>query len=191
MSGTGVWANVPAQYQSTITAAANKYGIRPELLAAVGDVESGYSPDVIAGHRLSSAGAIGAFQFMPATAAQYGVSATDFNSSANGAAHYLSDLIKQYGSESAALSAYNSGSPSGAPGYAATVLSKAGGTPDPNAPAAPSDGNTATAQPVSLVSDFVDSIFKPLIDFLIEAGMVVGGALLIFVGSKLIWNEST
>jgi len=58
----------------------------------------------------SKAGAAGDFQFMPATAEQYGVNADDFYSSAKGAARYMSDLLKKYGGDlQKALAAYNWG----------------------------------------------------------------------------------
>jgi hypothetical protein len=56
----------------------------------------------------SSAGALGHFQFMPSTAAQYGVNPFDLTSSAIGAGQYLSDLMGQHGGNlRTALAAYN------------------------------------------------------------------------------------
>lgn len=59
----------------------------------------------------SHAGAQGHFQFMPATARQYGVdNPDDLAQSAKGAAKYLSDLLKKYGGDlSKAAAAYNWG----------------------------------------------------------------------------------
>lgn len=59
---------------------------------------------------LSSKGAAGPFGFMPGTAAQYGVTDRyDFQNSSQGAAHYLSDLKKEFGSTELAMQAYNWG----------------------------------------------------------------------------------
>lgn len=85
-----------------------KYGLPTGLLAAVQKTESGgiANPNTA----VSPAGASGAFQFMPATAQQYGVNTADYASSADGAARYLSDLLKSNGgSVKGALASYNWG----------------------------------------------------------------------------------
>lgn len=67
--------------------------------------ESGGNPSAV-----SPKGATGAFQFMPATAKQYGVDPTDPESSAVGAAKMYSDLLSKYqGDLPKALAAYNWG----------------------------------------------------------------------------------
>ncbi|WP_432486401.1 lytic transglycosylase domain-containing protein, partial [Kineococcus esterisolvens] len=68
---TGVRAGcAPADYADLYARAATTCpGMRPALLQAVGQVESGHGRDV----GPSSAGAIGPMQFMPATFAAYGV----------------------------------------------------------------------------------------------------------------------
>ena len=59
---------------------------------------------------LSPAGAKGDFGFMDATAKQYGVDVTSFESSAHGAAHMYSDSLKKYhGDIRKALAGYNWG----------------------------------------------------------------------------------
>ncbi|WP_432540567.1 lytic transglycosylase domain-containing protein [Kineococcus sp. SYSU DK002] len=61
---------VPADYADLyVRAAATCAGMRPALLAAVGQVESGHGVNT----GPSSAGAVGPMQFMPATFAAYGV----------------------------------------------------------------------------------------------------------------------
>lgn len=79
-------------------------GLPPGLLSAVEKQESG-GRDVT-----SSAGAQGYFQFMPATAARYGVNPHDEMSSAVGASQYYKDLLKRFdGNVSKALAGYNWG----------------------------------------------------------------------------------
>lgn len=60
---------------------------------------------------VSSAGAVGPFQFMKGTAAQYGLTdRTDLAASADAAAHYYNDLLKHYnGDLPKALAGYNWG----------------------------------------------------------------------------------
>jgi len=81
-----------------------RYMLPEGTLSAVESTESGGNDAAI-----SSKGAKGRFQFMPATAEAYGVDTSDKVSSAHGAAKYLSDLQNQYGSFKAALAHYNGG----------------------------------------------------------------------------------
>jgi len=85
-----------------------RYGLPEGALSAVESVESGGKDTAE-----SPKGAKGRFQFMPSTAQAYGVDVNDPVSSAHGAAQYLSDLQKQYGSFKAALAHYNGGSKAG------------------------------------------------------------------------------
>jgi len=85
-----------------------RYGLPAGTLSAVQDTESGGNDMAI-----SPKGAKGRFQFMPETAKAYGVDVNDPVSSAHGAAQYLSDLVKQYGSVQAALAHYNGGTKAG------------------------------------------------------------------------------
>jgi soluble lytic murein transglycosylase-like protein len=80
-----------------------RYGLPAGLLQGVWGTESSFGANT----GLSSAGASGNFQFMPSTAAQYGVTVGDFASEAEGAAKYLQDLHAQRGSWSGALMGYN------------------------------------------------------------------------------------
>nr|WP_211661274.1 transglycosylase SLT domain-containing protein [Modestobacter muralis] len=109
-------AGVP--YADLFTQAGAKHGVSPALLAAVAKIESGFNSSAV-----SSAGATGLMQFMPATAKGLGVDAGDPASSIDGAARYLSDLTKQFGSTELALAAYNAG-----PG----AVQRAGGIPPYN-----------------------------------------------------------
>ncbi len=123
---------VPGQYASLVEASAAAAGVPAPLLAAVLETESGFQPAAV-----SSAGAEGIAQFMPATAAAQGVQPFDPSSAIPGAARYLASLYNQFGSWSLALAAYNAGpaavqASSGIPSNSqtavdvATVLARAG-----------------------------------------------------------------
>jgi hypothetical protein len=78
-----------SQQLAVIKAAAARYGIDWRTLLGVYGTESGYG----ANEGPSSTGALGPFQFEPATAKHYGLANPwDFTSSANAAARYLRDL---------------------------------------------------------------------------------------------------
>ena len=101
---------VPGGYGPAIQEAASRHGIPASILAAVLEQESGFRPDVISGETLSSAGAAGIAQFMPATAERFGVDPLDTDSAINGAAKYLSVLVKFFaGDLRLAIHAYNGG----------------------------------------------------------------------------------
>ncbi|MFW3170468.1 transglycosylase SLT domain-containing protein [Geodermatophilus sp. CPCC 206100] len=98
----GSLAGVP--YADLFTAAGARHAVDPALLAAVASQESGFNASAV-----SSAGAQGLMQFMPATARGLGVNALDPASAIDGAARYLSQLSGQFGSTELALAAYNAG----------------------------------------------------------------------------------
>lgn len=83
-----------------------KFGIKSGTLDKVWHRESGRGK-----HMLSPAGASGHFQFMPPTAAEFGVTDThDLTQSATGFAKYFTWLLKRYnGDEQKAFAAYNWG----------------------------------------------------------------------------------
>ncbi len=83
-----------------------KYGLPAGLLDSVWSAESGRGKNM-----RSSAGAMGHFQFMPATAKQYGLeNPDDFNQSSDAAARYYRDLMRRYGGNlEKAVAAYNWG----------------------------------------------------------------------------------
>ena len=85
-----------------------KYGLPEGLLAAVQAQETGGEENPVAA--VSKKGAMGPFQFMPATAKQYGVNPKDPNQAARGAARMLAELHDKFnGSLPHVLAAYNWG----------------------------------------------------------------------------------
>jgi soluble lytic murein transglycosylase-like protein len=101
-------SNLPpgTPFGAEITAAANKHGIDPALLAGLVKQESGFDPN--AG---SSAGARGLTQLMPGTAAGLGVTnVLDPLQSLDGGAKYLRAQLDAFGGDvTKALAAYNAG----------------------------------------------------------------------------------
>jgi hypothetical protein len=96
---------VPAQFRPMILRAAAHWNVSAALLAGQEMAESGFDPN--AG---SPAGAQGIAQFMPSTAASYGLTNPyDPAAAIDAEAHLMSDLITQFGSPELALAAYNAG----------------------------------------------------------------------------------
>ena len=87
--------------------ASQRYGVDLNLLKAIGKAESGFNPQAV-----SSAGAQGVMQLMPATARSLGVEdSLDARSNIMGGAKYIAGLLERYqGNTVLALSAYNAGS---------------------------------------------------------------------------------
>lgn len=99
----GLSSDVP--FANLFTAAAQKYGVDADLLAAVAKQESGYDPKAV-----SPAGAQGLMQLMPATAKGLGVTDSfDPAQAVDGAARLLSDLLDRFGRTDLALAGYNAG----------------------------------------------------------------------------------
>ena len=96
----------PTAYAATFAAAEARYQLPAGLLSAVAKVESNYRPDAV-----SSAGAVGLMQLMPATAKALGVDPTVPAQAIDGAARLLSGELAKYGSVPLALAAYNAGGP--------------------------------------------------------------------------------
>jgi len=94
------------RYEPLIQQHANRQALRPELVRAVIQVESGFNP-----RALSPKGAMGLMQLMPATAKQYAV-ANPYDPTANIEAgiKHLKALIDRFDSSlELALAAYNAG----------------------------------------------------------------------------------
>ena len=96
----------PAEYEQYIQEACKLYGVDPALVKAVIECESSFNPNAV-----SSAGAVGLMQLMPATAKGLGVNNSyDPRQNIHGGVKYLADLIKNFkGDLRLALSGYNMG----------------------------------------------------------------------------------
>lgn len=96
----------PAEFEQIINSCSNEFGVDKTLVKAVIHAESGYNPNAV-----SSKGAAGLMQLMPATAHDLKV-ADSFNPSENirGGVRYLRFLLDTFkGDVSLALAAYNAG----------------------------------------------------------------------------------
>jgi hypothetical protein len=107
LAGSGALPDfVPDRYRAPLLRAASRWNVSAALLAAQLMAESNFDP--FAG---SPAGAQGIAQFMPSTAAAYGLrDPFDPVEAIDAQAHLMSDLIRQFGSPGLALAAYNAGS---------------------------------------------------------------------------------
>jgi len=97
-------AAAPAEYRGLFEQAGQRYGVSPDLLAAVAKTESGFNPRAVSG-----AGARGLMQLMPATARGLGVDPANPAEAVDGAARLISQHLRSFGSTSLALAAYNAG----------------------------------------------------------------------------------
>ena len=96
---------VPARFREPLAAAARRWDVSGALLAAQLMAESNFNPFAV-----SPAGAAGIAQFMPATAAAYGLDDPfDAEAAIDAQAHLMADLLAQFGDPSLALAAYNAG----------------------------------------------------------------------------------
>src|SRR5690606_27722866 len=93
-------------YQEEIAAAAREFGVEEAVVRAIIHAESAFNPLAV-----SSAGAQGLMQLMPATARRFGV-ADSFDPAANirGGVQYLAWLLQRYnGDLTLAAAGYNAG----------------------------------------------------------------------------------
>jgi soluble lytic murein transglycosylase-like protein len=106
-----------APFLAAFAAAELKYGLPPDLLNRVAYQESRYNPEAV-----SPVGAIGIMQFMPATAADFGINPADPFQSIDAAGKYLAQLFNRFKSWPLAIAAYNWG-----PGNMQKHITKHGG----------------------------------------------------------------
>jgi hypothetical protein len=102
----GLPSFVPRRFREPILRSAARWNVSAGLLAAQLMAESNFNPFAV-----SPAGAQGIAQFMPATAALYGLhDPFDAPAAIDAQGHLMSDLLRQFGgSVSLALAAYNAG----------------------------------------------------------------------------------
>ncbi len=115
-------AFVPARFEAALVRSAARWNVSAALLAAQLMAESGFDP-----YAVSPAGAQGIAQFMPGTAASYGLrDPFDAEAAIDAQAHLMSNLLREFGSVRLALAAYNAGPGAVAacacvPGYPETI----------------------------------------------------------------------
>jgi soluble lytic murein transglycosylase-like protein len=104
--GTTLTTTSNHRFEPLIHQNATQQGVKPDLVRAVIQVESGFNPRAV-----SPKGAMGLMQLMPATASQFGV-IDPFNPVENirAGVRYLRQLLDRYNrDEQLALAAYNAG----------------------------------------------------------------------------------
>jgi hypothetical protein len=137
---SGMPSFVPERFAPAISRAAQRWNVGAALLAAQLYAESNFNP-----FARSPAGAQGIAQFMPGTAAAYGLSNPfDARKAIDAQAHLMHDLLRRFGSVPLALAAYNAGEGAVARcgcippypetrGYVARILGLLGGAGDATA----------------------------------------------------------
>ena len=104
-TGRGLPGFVPSRFAPALNRAAQRWSVSATLLAAQIYVESGFNPFAV-----SSAGAQGIAQFMPATARGVGLDDPfDAVRAIDAQAHLMRDLLRRFGAVPLALAAYNAG----------------------------------------------------------------------------------
>ncbi len=101
----GLPSFVPVRFRSPLLRATAHWNVSAALLAAQLMAESNFNP-----YAVSPAGAQGIAQFIPSTAAAYGLDDPfDPVEAIDTQAHLMSDLLRRFGSAQLALAAYNAG----------------------------------------------------------------------------------
>lgn len=128
--GFGAYSAPPSGIQTVLQNASANSGVPYPILQSLAYQESSYNPSAV-----SSEGAQGLLQVMPATGTSLGLTNPfDAQQNANAGASYLASLYKQYGNWNDALVAYNQGPGAlasqgpfqSSQNYASTILSNAG-----------------------------------------------------------------
>jgi soluble lytic murein transglycosylase-like protein len=105
LAGAALPDFVPPRFRAPLLRSAARWNVSAALLAAQLMAESNFDP-----YAGSPAGAQGIAQFMPATAAAYGLADPyDPVEAIDAQGHLMSDLIAQFGDPTLALAAYNAG----------------------------------------------------------------------------------
>ncbi len=95
---------LPGDYRGAFDQANRETGLAISLIGAVAKAESQFDQSA-----LSSQGAIGVMQLMPATARAMSVNANNEYENIVGGARYLKNLLERLGSQTLAIAAYNAG----------------------------------------------------------------------------------
>ena len=180
-----------AQIPTAIMQAAGTYGVPASFALAVAQAESADNPNAI-----SSAGAEGIFQLMPATAAQLGVTNPfDPQQNITAGVKYLGQLLAQYGDPYEALAAYNWGmgnlnpvlaaaAQSGSdwfsmiPGATQSYIIQIMGAPPPSSVTAPAIGLAPVGTSDDPTDDSSDTLFGVDLGTALTWLAIGGGALL-------------
>lgn len=97
-TGMNLQSGAPANIVAIIQAAAAQFGVDPNLALALAQEESAFNPDAV-----SSVGAVGLYQLMPATCQYFGVTdPTDPQQNATAGVNYLAMVLNQFGGDVAA-----------------------------------------------------------------------------------------
>jgi hypothetical protein len=97
--------NDKTPFEKVIRAAAERYGMDPDLIHCVVAVESNFNPKAVSPKKAS-----GLMQLLPQTAARYGVkNIFDPEENVNAGTRYLKELLGKYRNLTLALAAYNAG----------------------------------------------------------------------------------
>jgi hypothetical protein len=153
-----------------------QYGVNPNLLYAQDYAESGLDPNAV-----SSAGAEGIAQFMPATAAEFGINPFNPQQAIQAQAEYMAQLIKQNGGNvTAALNQYNGNNSGSTPtAYSSSILQNVSGSGTGTAASSAGSGSgCATGLSITDPSSWVEYLKCELFNFLI---FFVGLFILLYV----------